>query len=64
MRTNSRAPKMVDPLDPSIERHSIREGELAVSFIWLGFYGMILCTVLVTKFGDKIADAVALASLN
>ena len=64
MRTNSRAPKMIDPLDPSIERRSIREGELAVSLIWLGFYGMIFCTVLVSKFGDTLTGVIELAGLN
>jgi hypothetical protein len=64
MRTKLRAPKMIDPLDPSIERHTVKEGEVAISFIWLGFYGMILCTVLLSKFGDKITDVIALAGLN
>ena len=64
MRTNLRAPQMMDPLDPSIERHSIREGEFAISLIWLGFYGMIFCTALVSKFGDKITKVIELAGLN
>ena len=64
MRTNSHAPKMVDLLDPSIERHTVREGEFAIFLIWLSFYGMILCAALVSKFDDNITKVIELAGLN
>jgi hypothetical protein len=64
MRTNSRAPQIMDPFDPSIEGHSIREGEHGPTMFWLSFYGMFLCTALVSKFGDNITGVIELAGLN
>ena len=64
MRTNLRAPQIMDPFDPCIERHSIREGEFGLSLFWLGVYGMILCTAALSKFGGNITGVIELAGLN
>jgi hypothetical protein len=54
---------MIDPLDPCIGRHSIREGEFAISLIWLGLYAMILCAGLLSHLGDQITDGIKLTGL-
>lgn len=64
MPTNIRAPQLMDPFDPSIERHLIRTEDVAIPLIWLGFYGMMLCTELVSNFGDNITKVIALAGIK
>lgn len=64
MPTNIRAPQLMDPFDPSIERHLIRMEDIAIPLIWLGFYGMILCTELAPNFGDNITEVIALAGIK